>query len=137
MVILELVKVCLYAGSGSGVISSATCTWWSGWAIDGVDSELGDSEGESGDGEADAGVEDGILGFFGFGGIAGGSHVLDAADDDEYDGDNTEDANDSTDDIADDVFYVAATSATVGIFNWLRNGWAAAKVVGVCWCWEN
>ena len=71
-----------------------------GGAVDGIDGELGDGEGEGADSETDSGVENSVFGFFNFTRVAGGGHILDAAIDNNDDGDETENTNDDFDDVA-------------------------------------
>jgi len=63
--------------------------------VDDADSEIDNREGESADGKADAGVKNGVFGFFKFASVTCGSHVADATDDDENYRNSTEDANDA------------------------------------------
>ena len=72
-----------------------------GGTVDGIDGKLGDGEGEGADSETDSGVKDSVFGFFNFAGVAGGGHILDAAIDNNDDGDETENTNDDFDDVAD------------------------------------
>lgn len=58
------------------------------------DYEVDDGKRKSGDNEADDGVEDGLFGFLEFIGVTGGSHVIDATDEDENDGDESTDGDD-------------------------------------------
>ncbi len=53
-----------------------------------------DSKSERADSDTDRGVEDGVFGFFDFASVAGGGNVVDAANNDEYDGDKPDDADD-------------------------------------------
>ncbi len=72
--------------------------------INSIDGELSDSKGKSGDGEADAGVENSIFSFFGFAGVASGSHILYPTNNNEYYGYNAEYPDNGADDIANDGF---------------------------------
>ena len=51
---------------------------------DAADDEVDDSKSKSTNYESDTGIEDSVLGFLDFGGVARGSHVLDATDNDKY-----------------------------------------------------
>lgn len=51
--------------------------------LDNIDGEVGDNPGKGTDNEADDGVENGVFGSLGFGCFAGGSHILDATDNDD------------------------------------------------------
>ncbi len=65
--------------------------------------EVDDGEGENADNETDDGVEDGIFGFFGFARIAGRSHVLNATDDDEDNGDQARDSDNAVQNVDNDI----------------------------------
>lgn len=64
--------------------------------------EVDDGEGESANDEADDSIENGVFGFFNLGGIAGGSHVINAADYNEDDGNEAGDKNDGIENPDDD-----------------------------------
>ena len=53
--------------------------------------EVDDGEREDDDDEADTGIEDSFFGFFEFAGIPGRCHVVDATNDDIYDGNESAD----------------------------------------------
>lgn len=99
--------------------------------------EIDDGEGEDTDGEADAGVEDGFFGFFELGGIAGGGHIVVAADEDINYGDKATNTDNSVDDADDDfgegiVFFAAAG----GIFDTIGDlsiGIADIWISSICW----
>ncbi len=63
--------------------------------------EVDDGESEDTDNQTNHAVKDGVFGFFDFAGVARGSHILDATNNDDYDGDETKNANDAIDDTND------------------------------------
>lgn len=73
--------------------------------VDDVGNEGNDDFGETDDGEADEGVEDGVLGLLELTGIAGRGDVLDATDDDEGSGNYAADADEPADGIGDELFW--------------------------------
>lgn len=73
-------------------------------AVDEVDNEVGNDERKGDNGEAEEGIEDGVFGFLKLSRIARGSHVADAADDQEDGGNDAGGADEPIDHIADNVF---------------------------------
>ena len=86
------------------------------------DDEVDNGEGKGGDNEADNGVEDSLFGFFDFGGITGGGHVIDAAYYNKDGGDDAKDADDGIDDADDGVRKIVGSvvaEASVGVFDFV------------------
>lgn len=86
------------------------------------DDEVDNGEGEGGNYETDDGVKNGLFGFFDFGGITGGSHVIDAAYYNKDGGDDAEDADDGIDDADDGIRKIVSsvvTEASVGVFDFV------------------
>ena len=69
--------------------------------------EIDDGEGKGADDETDAGIEDGVFGFFGFAGVARRGHILKTTDDDKDDCNNTSDTNYNVEDALDGVKEIA------------------------------
>ena len=79
--------------------------------------EIDDGEGKGADDETDAGIEDGVFGFFGFAGVARRGHILKTTDDDKDDCNNTSDTNYNVEDALDGVKEIAGTTTAGGFFN--------------------
>ena len=96
-----------------------------------MNNEVNNEEGESTDNQTDTSIEDSVFSFFDFTSITGGSHVLNAANDDENDGNDTTNENDSSENILDDAREFIGTSATTrGGFNFLRDSGIVANIIG-------
>ena len=69
--------------------------------IDDRNGPVGNGESEGADGESDASIEDGFFGFFEFGCITSGGHVIVTADENKNNCDEAADTNDSVEDVGD------------------------------------
>lgn len=96
------------------------------------DDEVDNGEGEGGNYETDDGVKNGLFGFFDFGGITGGSHVIDAAYYNKDGGDDAEDVDDGIDDADDGVRKIVGSVAvaSVGLFDFSRDVVLTADIIG-------
>ena len=94
-------------------------------SINNIDGKVYDDEGKGADDEPDAGIEDGVFGFFGFSSITAGGHVGDATNNNEDYGNNTKKADYDIDYVNDNVTKIATAKTTGRLFDIVRSRAAA------------
>ena len=92
--------------------------------------EIDDGKGQSTDNKADNSVKDSIFSFLNFTGVTGRSHVINAADNDEDNGDDATDADNNIKDVLNDIGELTGGTATAArsSFDFGRNAGVATDV---------